>query len=133
MNADGTLAMSTTIRKPGTTSYKRLKSQDLEKSKNILNLTSMLQLLGVTSAIRLFLNIGVLFVGVLITRALLFRVHISAPDCWKLPYTMYYTPYTLLHIFYTVLGPLIVRKLLYVDFKYPRLPSVAVLLKHQPV
>ena len=33
-----------------------------------------------------FYELGVLFVGVLIIRALLFEVYITAPCFWKLPY-----------------------------------------------
>ena len=32
------------------------------------------------------MQVGVLFVGVLLIRALLFGVYTGAPDCWKLPY-----------------------------------------------
>ena len=34
----------------------------------------------------LLCNLGVLFVGVLIIRALAFRVYMRAPDCWKLSF-----------------------------------------------
>ena len=35
---------------------------------------------------------GVLFVGVLVVRALLFGLHIEAPDFWNLPYVIDRTP-----------------------------------------
>ena len=73
-----------------------------------------------------FYKLGVLSVGVLITRALLFGVHLRAPGFWTLPHTMHYIIDSILYVIYTryhvldsILGPLVLGNFHFKELRGP--------------